>query len=234
MILKGISAGHLSNYILQLHKVDGEEQVKSIYEIDLEELLLPYNRLTDVENLTLGGTLAKDPKESVKSLILCRMWILGLPQAEKPFDRAALMLMSHKGLLPLLKQYHQNALTYSRMDIKSWEAQYQRVKQMQEICQTELNKEHISLSLRDLYFAIFGGEHLWKIAKEKNYPAMVSFNNLISDPCQHIITDFANPSSIPLSKRLEEPSENTQDGIDTMNFYRKMENLEIKLISPQE
>jgi hypothetical protein len=213
---KGISAGHMSNYILQLQ----ENSVKAIVEVDLEEILLPYNRLSELsDSLALGIT---------ESLILCRMWILGLPQSDQPFDRAALILMSHPSFLSLIQHYHTSAREYSRIDEESWQAQYKRVKLMQEACKDALGEQDISFTPRDLYFLLFGGKHLWKMAQEKQYPSILAFNHLISDPYQHILKDFAHPDSIPSFNQLEEPLETTQESIDLLNFYRKMSNLEAK------
>ncbi|MBA2368678.1 MAG: hypothetical protein H0V82_06605 [Candidatus Protochlamydia sp.] len=224
---KGISAGHMCNYILQIQN-NGDKFVRAIYEIDLEEILLPYNRLTEAQDLFLGEKLVSQPEQSIQSLILCRMWILGLPQSEEAFDRSALMIMSHLSLLPLLKAYQKKASYYSRMDHESWEAQAKRVRLMQKICRDELKKKTISLTPRELYFSLFGGKHLWEIAQEKKYPALIAFNNLVSDPYQHVVKNFADPNSIAISTRLEEPKENSQESIDIMNFFRKMENLDSK------
>jgi len=225
-LFKGISAGHLANYILQL---DGnKEKVTTLFEIDLEEMLLPYNKLSDVDDLVVSDQLSTKKEEAIKSLILCRMWILGLPQNGMPFDRAALMAMSHPSMLSLLQSYHKQASKYSRMDEGSWQAQYERVRMMQEICLSELEKATITLTPRDLYFKIFGGEHLWKIAQEKGYPPLIAFNNLVSDPYQHILKDFSDPTSIPECKRLKEPKDDKPESKDIMNFFRKMEGLEQK------
>lgn len=209
---KGLTGGQVSNYLIQENK---------IYEIDLETLLLPYNRLADVPDLIVSDDLPT--KESLDSLILCRMWILGLNQCREPFELEILQPLAEANLLASLSEYHQEASCYSRIDLRSWQAQYERVKQIQTLIKNELEKPFPTLTPRALYFSLFGGEHLWKIAQEKHYPAMIAFNNLISDPYQYLLKDFANPQAIPISKRLSEPKENTQESIDIMNFYRIME-----------
>lgn len=209
---KGLTGGQVSNYLIQ---------DRTIYEIDLETLLLPYNRLADVPDLVVSDDLPT--KESLNSLILCRMWILGLNQSGEAFAPEVLQSWAQPNLLTSLSQYQKEASDYSRIDQKAWQAQYERVEQIQALIKNELVKSYPTLTPRDLYFTLFGGEHLWKIAQEKRYPAMIAFNNLISDPYQYLLKDFSNPQSIPVSRRLEEPKENTQEAIDIMNFYRIME-----------
>lgn len=197
---KGISSGHMTNYILQLD--ESQSFIKSIYEIDLEESMLPFNKKWE-------------------GLVLSRMWILGLPQSAEPFDREALLVMAHPGWLSLLQQYQNSASKYSRMDKESWQAQLERVKRMQEIVRSELSKPSITLTPRDLYFDLFGGRGLWEIAQAKHYPALVAFNNLISDPYQHIVKDFAHPENIDESHFLSEDAEES----DLVLFFRKMEKM---------
>jgi hypothetical protein len=187
-MLKGLSAAHMGNYLIH-------PETAAIYEVDLEEMLLPFNQIPDSE-----AVVSPDPANAPlirKSIILCRLWILGLPQSDKPFDRAPLLLLAHPKLSTLLMEYQQQASHYSSISKESWNAQLERVQQMQEFARQELQKESPELTPRDLYFMIFGGEHLFKIAKEKNYPAIIAFNNLISDPYQHILKDFAHPELIP-------------------------------------
>lgn len=222
---KQITAGHMSNYILQVGKSGEEEWVTAVFEIDLEESLLPYNQLTEVDSLEVGEALATNREEAIKSLILCRMWILGLPQMGEAFDRATLMMMANPSIIRLLEKYQGQAGETTKMDQQCWAAQLQRVKKMQDICRSELEKEVGMLTPRDLYFKLFGGEHLWKIAQEKRYPAMVAFNNFVSDPYQHIVKNFSDLSSIPECRRLDEPREQTEEAIAIMNFLRKMEGL---------
>lgn len=193
---KGISSGHMTNYILQLD--DSQKHIKEIFEIDLEESMLPFNKKSE-------------------GLVLSRMWILGLPQSAEPFDREALLVIAHPGWQSLLSQYQSSASKYSRMDKESWQAQFDRLKLMQEIAKTELGKPGITLTPRDFYFELFGGRNLWKIAQEKHYPALVAFNNLISDPYQHIVKDFDHPENIDESRFLSDDVEES----DLILFFRK-------------
>jgi hypothetical protein len=55
---------------------------------------------------------------------------------------------------------------------------------------------------------------------------MVAFNNLVSDPYQHILKDFANPDAIPECKRLDEPRDDSEEARMIMQFYREMEGLD--------
>ena len=247
-MFKGLAAAHMSNYILQVAKVENQEFITSIYDIDLEEMMLPYNRLSLKESVVfidkidaLIAQLRQNPQEgqdseiekleqkkklALQSLILCRLWVLGLPQCGLSFDRAALMMMTHPSFLHLLEQYQNQASQYCDIEKEAWNAQLERVKMMQELCIHELTKDAISLSPRSLYFAMFGGKHLWELAQEKRYPAIIAFNNLVSDPCQHILKDFSDPYSISVCERLDKPKEETAEGRKLTNFLRIMEGLE--------
>lgn len=248
-IFKGLSAGHMGNYVVQMERQGSQESVKALYEIDLEEMLLPHNILSsDIEVVPVTkineriALLRQTPTPEaateieqlgqkkikvIQSIVLCRMWVLGLPQNEKPMDRALLMAITNPGFIPLLERYHREAaVNYPRMNTASWTAQLERVRIMQETCRHELNRDRITLTPRDLYFSIFGGEHLWKLAQAKRYPATVAFNNLISDPYQHLLKDFGCPENIPLCERLEKPKNNTQDARDITNFFRIIEGME--------
>lgn len=218
---RGLAAGHMSNYLLKL--TQDNQTIKKIYEIDLEEMLPPYNRLPDTEKMT-GYAVADAEQRAMayQSLVLCRMWILGLPQNDQPLDKALLLTLTHPAFLTVLQTYHENALEYSKITKESWNAQRERLEEMQLLFQEELKKEQITLTPREVYFKIFGGEHLWKIAQEKNYPAMMAFNNLISDPYQHIVKDFSNPHAIPECNRLEQPRDDSAEQIEITNFLRVM------------
>jgi hypothetical protein len=222
-MFKGLSAGHVNNYILDTSS-ENPENFK-IYEIDLEEMLLPYNHLSEKETMSCMVGLDDQPEKKQmmrESLILCRLWVLGLPQSELPFDRATLQLMAHPALIPLLEEYHHEATKYSNICKESWSAQLERVKLMQQLALKELSKESPTLSPRDFYLTIFGGEHLWAIAKEKKYPAIIAFNNLISDPYQHIVKDFGDPSKIPECKAVDKPKNASAETLETFLFLKKM------------
>lgn len=239
-IFKSLNAAHLNNYII--HADTSSPESSKIYEIDQEEILLSYNRIDEkeimvgmkaideqIEKLKIDEEENKTEIEKLKakkqmmrkSLILCRMWILGLPQNEVPFDRATLMMIAHPARAQLLHKFqHESMKSFSRESLAS---QVERLKMLQEFARKELEKESPTSTPRDLYFAIFGGEHLWKIAKLNRYPALIAFNNLISDPYQHLLKDFGDPESIPVCTRLDKPRDDSAEALEILHFLRKME-----------
>jgi len=241
-MFKGLSAAHFENYVMDTSS-ENPEKFK-IYEIDQEEMLLPYNRLSGKEtmssmtkieeqiakleedkeiNQVVIAELKQKKQMMPQSLVLGRMWVLGLPQSGKPFDRAALRMMAHPSLVSMLEQYQQEAEGYSSLSQASWNAQMERLKIMQELATRELEKASSTLTPRDVYFAIFGGEPLWEMAQKKKYPATIAFNNLISDPYQHILKDFGNPDSIPVCNRLDKPRDDSPQAREIFEFFRIME-----------
>ena len=145
-MIKGLSAGHMTNYIMQTPQDKPEDS--RIYEIDLEEMLLPFNRVSDKEKMNGlaeldeqiaklqddGGAnsaaIAELEEEKMmmrRSLIVGRLWILGLPQSDLPFDRASLLLLANSPLSDLLEEYQHDASHYSSISEASWQAQRERV-----------------------------------------------------------------------------------------------------------
>jgi hypothetical protein len=182
-IFKGLMAHHLSNYLVRVK--DGKPIC--LVEIDLEESMPPYNRIPK----------EVIPEETVrKSIILCRLAVLGLPQTTKSLDRAFLLIMCHPSFDALLKGYHEECAKHYPLHKSSLDAQNERLQLLQKLCSEALKQKTITITVRELYFAIFGGEELYKIAKEKGYPDLTTFNNLVSDPYQHIVKDFAHPEQI--------------------------------------
>jgi hypothetical protein len=256
---KGIAAGHLSNYICKFSK--DLSKILRIHEIDLEEILLPLNQLKDqtgkeglqivpVEDVDkLIAQLDKSApayqveldklqkkKEMIKkSIILCRMCILGLPQNAQPFDRASLMILSHPGLSIMLSKYHAEAVKkHPLVAPEAWKAQRNRLEVMLAFAKSELSKAAVTGTPRDLYFSIFGGSHLWKIGIDRDIPDLIIANQLVSDPYQHTVKDFGDPEAIPVNKRFVEPRDSTPVAWETMNFYRLLAGLEPKeQVKPQ-
>lgn len=240
---KGISAGHMSNYLVKFDK--DHKKITRFYEIDLEEMLLPLNQLEEGVSVTAVNEVdAKlremtDPVEIAvlqkkkevirKSIILCRMCVLGLPQNAMPFDRAALLILKHPRLLPLHRLYQRGAeVRYPLVSGDAWKAQYERIVRMQLFADQGLMRKVVEATPRDLYFTLFGGRHLWELAVKKGFPDMITANNLVSDPYQHILKDYGAPENIPTCKRLEEPRSNSEEDRELMNFFRVMAGLNTK------
>ncbi len=212
-MIKGRLGGHLGNYLF--HLKDGV--IDTVYDIDLEELLPPCNRLE--KGMTLYplkedrnqadrinvSDLSSDLQEmAYKSAPLCRMCILGLPQNGKPFERACLKIIVHDLLPCLLDEYHEYLNDEKEIRRECLQAQKERLLKIQEICKQQLELPEISLTPRDLYFYLFGGKHLYKLARERGYPPIIIFNQVIGDPLQHSMIDFSRPEKMPFCKFLNE------------------------------
>jgi hypothetical protein len=212
-MIKGRLGGHLSNYLF--HLKDGV--IDTINDIDLEELLPPCNRLEkgmilyplkedrNQANRIDVSDLSLDLEEmAYKSTPLCRMCILGLPQNGKPFERACLKIITHNLLPCLLEGYHEYLNEKKEIRKQCLQAQKERLLKIQEICKQQLKLPEISLTPRDLYFYLFGGEHLYQLARERGYPPIVIFNQVIGDPLQHSMIDFSRPEKMLFCKLLNE------------------------------
>ncbi len=170
-IFKGVGAHHIGNYLM----VSKNKRVVDIVEVDLEEIMPPYNRVD-------------------KPVVLCRLVLLGLPQAKKPIDKALRMILTHPLWQERLDAYHKTL----NIDPLCLKAQKERLSTIQELC-----KRDEAVTVRDIYFAIFGGEEQYKLAKERGYPDITCFNNVISDPYQDVIKDINKPSAMKPSTSLE-------------------------------
>lgn len=168
-MLKGRGAGHQGNYLFSIEQDRwGRDKVKKLFEIDLEEILIPAHRISHLPHLNL-----------------CRLWILGLPQAAIPFDRDLLQTLASTALMEQLLNHHQSIKERGfRIEKEALDAQKERLTAIQKLCAAP------DLTPRTLYFALFGGEEMWEAARKKGYPALVAFNNIISDPYKHIVNSF--------------------------------------------
>lgn len=256
-IFKGITAGHVENYLFPSDE-------KTVIEIDLEEILPEDNvfstsekeeglkyadqeieklnqKISEIDKTMITESEQKNLKKELedlkdqvtklqqrKAIIECmtraRIWILGFPQNNQPIDRAAKIAINHPALLPLLKQYQG---TLKNISEEAWNALLSRLEKMQKICSDHLDKEG-SITPIDLYFAIFGGESLWKAASEKKYPKIWTSNAIMGCPHPYAIREMNNPLNLTPSKRLEEPKDQTEKSKEAVNFYRIMEGLEPK------
>lgn len=257
-IFKGLTAGHIGNYQFPLDKntlkeIDLEEilpefnrldeserekalafadkEIKELSEkvSDVEKALVSEPERDDLkkqlEDLKNQITKVKQRKAVIKCITMSRMWILGFPQNNRPLDTAAMIAINHPSLLPLLKQYQG---TVSNISEDAWRAQLSRVEEMQSICSKELEKDTKTLTPVDLYFAIFGGEELWKKASENGFPKIWTSNSILGCPHPYAVTKEENPLDLPICKRLEVPKDNTESQKEIVNFFRIMEGLEPK------
>jgi hypothetical protein len=132
-------------------------------------------------------------------ITMCRLWVLGWPQNAKPFERAALLLITHPSMQKIAKQYQLQLQKKSFLELQQAAivAFSERINKLQNLAANELAETSITKSPRDFYFEIFGGRKLYQIAKRKNYPDMHIFNSIIGCPYRHVLKDFSEPEKMP-------------------------------------
>lgn len=216
---KGLSMHHWSNYLM---KEEGDK-ITDVLEIDTEECMLPFNRVPNSFVPSIADKLMQEKKaleegpqssETLaklteidrrirtmqKTYICCRLFIIGLWQSKKPFERALLMAFAHPSLKKLVDGYHDTVLAkQTTMHPDSIAAQKERVAMLQRLSVEALSKPKIEASPRDFYFEIFGGRDLYEMIRAKRYPDLFTFNQLVGDPYPDR-KDFANPESLPECK----------------------------------
>lgn len=155
--LKGIGAGHFSNYLIQFD----HDKVNSIYEIDLEKINFPTNKTKD-----------HNP--------MCRMWIVGLPAANLSIDIPLLKIIKHRAIPNRLELYHYlNQLLYPiYYSEKCLNSQKERISIMAKAATLALDNNQ-SITIRDLFFDLFNGKEKYLEAESKNYPYVVIFNEVL-------------------------------------------------------
>lgn len=212
-MIKGSLGGHFGNYLF--HLKDG--MIDTIYDIDLDELLPPCNRLKrgmllypfkedrgQMNRIDVSRLDADLQDTAYRSAPLCRMCILGLPQNGRPFERACLKMIAHPLLGRFLDEYHKSLEEKQEIRKECLEAQKERFFTIQKICQEQLQLTDITLTPRDLYFYLFGGRHLYETALKKGYPSLVIFNQVIGDPLQHSMIDFSRPEKMLFYNLLQD------------------------------
>lgn len=189
-------------------KTKVEEQLKKVNERlqdeDLDAKQMHLQKLiettTDIdEKVKVQEEIVKLKKRfetERKSIVMARMCILGLPQCDKPFDRAALMILTHASFKPIMKAHHQSIID-NKYPIKAsaLDAQMERLYILQDLAQKELDQKEITLTPRKVFFEIFGGEELFNIAIKKGYNPLIIFNNVIS-PYRAEFKDLSQPDTM--------------------------------------
>lgn len=118
------------------------------------------------------------PKENIWSNF--RIWQLGLPQADLPFDRPTLMLFSRTDVLKTIFSY--NNSKNPLIDKQSIQAQEHRILKLISTFTEELQKPVPTLTPRGLFFLLSNGEtnfDYWH--KEKNLNPWVVFEYCTGD-----------------------------------------------------
>lgn len=251
MIL-GHAAGHGGNFILQKSEdgqrlvkgyiIDGKETFVPINRVTpnmklvrIDEIKKEIQTLKDeLANLSSNSeeysikqqkiqVLEKQIDTVCKSLIMLRIFILGLPQNKETVDRALLLILTHPNFLSQIKAYGNKAKNYYNISREAIDAQIERVQGIQQRCVEELQGSTIQLTPRELFFHLFGGKHLYEIGKQKGYPDLLIFAHLISDPYQYSQKDFANNESIPVCDRLQKPM---SDSSEHQHYFKNIRELE--------
>lgn len=219
---------------IPFNRATKEMEVKRVKEIELEisQLQTELSKLSKEmdaslyqEKETRIALLQQQIETVYKSIIVMRLWILGLNQNKQPFSRATLLVFAHPSLLRQLQSYYERVKKFYHISQEAREAQLKRVKTMQVCCKEELIKQEITLTPRDLFFEICGGQDLYKLGKEKGYADLHIFAYLISDPYHYAQKDFADRSQIPISTALKGPRSEKEEHIYHFNNLCKLENL---------
>ncbi|MBS0603581.1 MAG: hypothetical protein JSS60_00935 [Verrucomicrobia bacterium] len=82
-----------------------------------------------------------------------RMWQMGLPQCAQPFDRAVLLMLTDPSIISRLKKLQSSP----QISNSEYRTQVERLEKMTALFQSELQKEQIALTPRELFFALFQG-----------------------------------------------------------------------------
>ncbi len=225
----GFAAGHGANYVMERDEsglalkncyiIDAKEtfipvnrpsssvEVKEVQELNkaiaqcqqelegipIEDLVRHQAKQAEILKL-------KNQIETVyQSLVVMRIWMMGLPQTKKALDRATLLAFTHPTLLPQLKSYHDNIQSYYQISQAALKAQIERVEAMQVLCREALEQEPITLTPRELFFDLFGGREIFEEAKRKGYPDTTAFIRAVSHPYHPADYRFGDPSTLPPS-----------------------------------
>lgn len=122
-----------------------------------------YSRIIDIKEFDDEGCM---PEES--SFRELRIWQLGLPQANEPFDRATLELFADERWVKAISRFNRFAIGLSDDSLLN---QMRRLESIRNICIRELEKAQITFTPRELFFEICGGkEEYTKLLTEGKSP----------------------------------------------------------------
>ena len=172
----------LKNEIAALNQKPHTRKIKSQKELKEKELSEVKKRLENEK----------------KSIIMARMSVLGLPQNNRPFDKAALLFLTHPSLAKMMDAHHKNIRRQNyEIQPSTLKAQRERLEMLTDLAKRELAKNAITATPRDAYFHIFGGKELFNIATSKNYHPISAFNNIVGCAYRHVFKDLSRPETIP-------------------------------------
>ncbi|MDB2613563.1 hypothetical protein N9Y92_00200 [Chlamydiales bacterium] len=186
-ILYGQGAAHLGNWLFTVN----DERVDQVYLIDQEESMMPINRLS--KEWHLSGFKEEDQDKAKENLTTGRNWLLGWPQNKQPIDQELLEELSDYSIKEKLERYHQEYETKNLFGRVTIDAQFERLEVIQSLAKKALQTNK-PLTPREIYYQIYGGEHLYHHGKSLGYPDSIIFNHIISDPYQHVIKNYLDLS----------------------------------------
>src|SRR5207247_1073806 len=104
-----------------------------------------------------------------KSIAMARICVLGLPQNNKPFEKAALLFLRDPSL-PVLMDAHHASIRKQNYEIQhsALKAQRERLDVPFSFAASALKNAKITATPRDAYFQVFGGKELFDLAMARN------------------------------------------------------------------
>lgn len=109
-----------------------------------------------------------------------RLWQLGLPQSAAPFDRATLMLFAGADWIEKIERYNR----LKRVPVEIHREQKRRLLAIIELFNSEIRKEIITLTPRDLFFHICGGREEYLSLLASGISPWEIFERELSGKCQ--------------------------------------------------
>jgi hypothetical protein len=163
-----------------------------------------------------------------KTIGMCRVWMVGAPQNAKPFDKAALMLLAHPSLTTIMKAYHKHLLQSPsyEMSQQAIDAQKERIEFIQKFAKDELAKDISTATPRDVYFSLFGGKELYEIARQKHYPDIFIFTQIVGCPYRHQVKDFSQPELMAERIPYDRPKDDSEGARIRFENYVELEKVE--------
>jgi hypothetical protein len=154
-LIKGSKDGYSGNALFTFSE---EGKIKQIHEFDDEKSMPRENKWYEF-----------------------RIWQFGLPQADQPFDRTTLLLFSKEELLKEIQVYNRTDKKQLVL-LEAYIAQEQRIATMIKLFQKELEKPALTLTPRDLFFAVAGGRENFEYwHKQKSLNPWVVFEYCTGD-----------------------------------------------------
>ncbi|MFT4552877.1 MAG: hypothetical protein ACI9S8_001509 [Chlamydiales bacterium] len=235
-VLEGLiqqrGAGHGDNIIVSKKPHQGKTIINDLYAIDLEEILPRYTRLrpdiyfTDAERAKEREGDSFD-EEIYSALTLCRIWLLGLPQSQRPVRKALLMMGSNPSMAHSINDYADFLFKTSNLEVEGIEALKERVSLISDICSKAL-KEKNYLTPREMYFEIYGGKKLYESALRAGIYPLEIFDQVVGNPYSNF-KDFADieGSLEDFKSFVFDETKNEEENLIMKETFRKLYEVEL-------